>query len=573
LNQIIKFIAILSPAERRRALRQVFYLLITAVLDILSLAAVLPLVLILLNPDSDIFRFLNFPAAGPGAFLWLAGLTMLLFIVKNYLYHKINRVSARFSFELAGNLTERQLGHYFAQSFESYRTVNSAEAQRTILHLPIEFANYILIPGLQLTAELVLIILLLLGALLYQPLLVIFLVLFITPSLYWLFRSRKRRLEKIRANARDLLPESLGELNNIIHGFPEILSYCVESAFGQAYLEVQKKLNRNWAEYTTQNLLPARFVEIVTVAGVLLLLVFGYLFLPQHNDRLLLLSVFTGLAYRIMPSLNRIMAALMNLKTYSFTLDLLTPWTAQSESKPLSGEADVKLDSLELKDVVFRYQGSEKTVLRQVSLNIQPGEVIGISGPSGSGKTTLLQVIAGFAQPAQGAILINGRQLQADETGLLRAVSGYVRQDPFLLEGSIRENIVFRANRQDSSPELVQQAVSQAGLSGFVSGLPNGLDTLIGEQGTAISGGQRQRVCIARALYRDSRIFLIDEGTSELDELSEREVLDTILELKKAGKMIIMSAHRASVLAACDRVYQLQDGRLRTVQPNPDSIS
>jgi ATP-binding cassette subfamily B protein len=214
--------------------------------------------------------------------------------------------------------------------------------------------------------------------------------------------------------------------------------------------------------------------------------------------------------------------------------------------------------SIRLSKVSFHY-GCRTPVLQEVSLHVPAGKIVAIVGASGSGKSTLLKLLLGFYAPTEGHVLIDRVDLQDYDLASLRDRIGLVAQEPFIFNGTIRENIAL--GRPDATPEAVYKAARAAGLGKFIAGLPERYDTLIGERGANLSGGQRQRLAIARALVKKPEILIFDEATSHLDTATERAIQKN-LKRAFAGRTVIMVAHRLSTIKDADLIYVLHRGRV-----------
>jgi len=195
--------------------------------------------------------------------------------------------------------------------------------------------------------------------------------------------------------------------------------------------------------------------------------------------------------------------------------------------------------------------------LRDVSFSIEPGQVVGIVGPTGSGKSTVLNLIPRFYDPAAGRVLIDGTPVDAFKLPGLRSQVGFVLQETVLFRGTIRENIAY--GRPDATDEEVIAAARLANADEFISRMPHGYDSVVGERGDTLSGGQRQRIGIARAVIRNSPIMILDEPTAALDTESERLVIEGLERLMK-GRTVIMIAHRLSTLRNADKIIVIKDG-------------
>jgi ABC-type multidrug transport system fused ATPase/permease subunit len=208
-----------------------------------------------------------------------------------------------------------------------------------------------------------------------------------------------------------------------------------------------------------------------------------------------------------------------------------------------------------------------------VSFTVNKGETVGFIGKTGSGKTTLMNILLRFLTERSGQVVVDSRPLGPEDTAAWRRLIGYVKQNPFLLDGAIADNIAFGEDRVEMNRDKLQSAIQQAGLAEFVSGLPDGMETQIGEHGAKLSGGQRQRLAIARALYRNSQILVFDEATSELDSQTEKEITNAIERLADRDKTIFIIAHRLTTLRNCDKIYELKDGEIAGVYQYPDLLA
>jgi subfamily B ATP-binding cassette protein MsbA len=211
--------------------------------------------------------------------------------------------------------------------------------------------------------------------------------------------------------------------------------------------------------------------------------------------------------------------------------------------------------------VSFRY-GSDPTspwALREINLQLEPGEVVALVGPSGAGKTTLASLLPRFWDVTEGGILLDGRDIRQIRLKELRGAIGLVPQEPALFSGTIRENIAY--GRLEAAPEDIEAAARAAHAHEFIERLPQRYDTLVGERGVKLSGGQRQRIAIARAILKDPRVLILDEATSSLDTESERLIEDA-LERLLVGRTTLIIAHRLSTVRRADRLVVLSHGRI-----------
>jgi ATP-binding cassette subfamily B protein len=220
-------------------------------------------------------------------------------------------------------------------------------------------------------------------------------------------------------------------------------------------------------------------------------------------------------------------------------------------------------------DVSFGYDGVRQ-VLKGVSFEVEPGEMIGLVGPSGGGKTTVTNLIARFYDVTAGRITVDGVDVRDLDTGHYRRQIGIVLQEPYLFHGSVAENI--RYGHPEATPERVIEAAKAANAHDFVVKLPQGYDTIVGERGQNLSGGERQRVSIARAILHNPRILILDEATSAVDTETERNIQEAMNRLV-AGRTVFAIAHRLSTLHAASRLFVMKEGRLVEVGTHEELLA
>jgi len=213
---------------------------------------------------------------------------------------------------------------------------------------------------------------------------------------------------------------------------------------------------------------------------------------------------------------------------------------------------------LTFENVTFGYE-PDRPVLRDFSLDIQPGEVVALVGPSGAGKTTIINLLLRFYQPAEGRILLDGYPIHNMDLGPLRQQLALVHQEPFLFSTTIRENILY--GKPGASEAELERAAHAANAHEFILSLPQGYDTPVGERGVMLSGGQRQRIALARAFLKDSPILLLDEATTSVDSEAEALIQEAVAHLM-AGRTTVVIAHRLSSLQQAERIVVLEDGHI-----------
>jgi ATP-binding cassette subfamily B protein/subfamily B ATP-binding cassette protein MsbA len=249
-----------------------------------------------------------------------------------------------------------------------------------------------------------------------------------------------------------------------------------------------------------------------------------------------------------------------NLSGFDRVLDLLAePREMVSRPGAIAVAKSSVAGRITLRDVFFQYPKTDAVVLRDINLEIEPGEVIALVGRSGAGKTTLCNLIARFYDPTAGEVQLDGIDLRDIDVESYRHLLGIVEQDVFLFDGTVEENIAY-ANRSATRAE-VERAARLANAAEFVEAFPDGYDTLIGERGVRLSGGQRQRLAIARAVLADPCIFILDEATSNLDSESEQLIQRGLSTLLRSRTSFVI-AHRLSTIRNADRILVMERGAI-----------
>jgi len=307
--------------------------------------------------------------------------------------------------------------------------------------------------------------------------------------------------------------------------------------------------------------LPRSFMEIITIVGLCLLVISMVVRDRPLSDIVPILGLFAAAAFRVMPSINRLLMATQTLIfNRSIIASVYRDFLLDSPEVNSAQRLEPFAKQLELKDVSFKYPTAATPSLQDVSLVVKRGEAVGFVGPSGAGKSTLVDVILGLFAPTSGVVSVDGSDVHQNLRNWQNQI-GYVPQAIYLTDDTLRRNVAFGLNDENIDDDLVREAIHLAQLQEFVSTLPDGLETVVGERGVRLSGGQRQRIGIARALYHKPSVLVLDEATSSLDTPTEHGVMQAVQALQ-GSKTVIIVAHRLSTVEYCDRLYRIEDSRI-----------
>jgi ABC-type bacteriocin/lantibiotic exporter with double-glycine peptidase domain len=569
IRTLLRLRWILPAQYKKKSAVVIALVLFNSLLELVGLGALIPLFVSILQPDAFESGMLHDVYVWTGLsntihFIMLLSAGVFVFtLVKNLLNIAIVHYQARFSFQLYGYFATRLQRYFYQKGLLFLKHKNSNEVVRDINSVPTIFANSLLLSLINLATEIVVLLLIVISILFYEPKILLMLAVLVFPVFLFFYQSVKNKISALAIEANELGATTYMNLYQSIFGYIDVMINNNKEWFFRQYQGNTIRLKRIRAAQYVYNVLPTKVIEITMILGILCIIAYGLFFLPSRGDLLVLLGVFGLAAYRTMPSINRMMVALMAIKSYQYTIDVIEQ---VNDLKPDQAK-DLPLPfkhSIELKDLTYRYPGKKEDVLKSINLTIKKGESIGIVGRSGSGKTTLVNVMLGFLPPSGGQISIDKTKVTCDHLASLRGLVGYVQQEVFLIDGTLADNIAI--GFEDPDLEKVMEVAKRASLEELIEELPNGIHTRIGERGTRLSGGQKQRVGIARALYSRAEILFFDEATSSLDSETEHEITEAIHNLEGDNLTMIIIAHRISTLKYCDRLFEVRKGKVVEVE-------
>ncbi len=353
----------------------------------------------------------------------------------------------------------------------------------------------------------------------------------------------------------------LQHLQQGLGGIKDVKIQGKESAFLKPYFKSVSQSARVSRLNESIKQFPRLWLELLVIIGLAGLVYFMVMLERTMPEIVATLSLFAVAAFRVAPAINRITGSIQALR---YGLPIVN--TLNEEFKYESNIKRIKNDfsnflfenKIEVKDLSFTYQGSSVPALKNISLDIKQGEMLGIIGESGSGKSTLIDILLGLLTPDKGELLVDSKDIQTNIRGWQRDI-GYVAQSIFLIDESLRRNIAFGLSDEEIDDSAIEKCLKSAELLDFVNDLENGLDTMVGERGVRLSGGQRQRIGIARALYHNPDVLVLDEATSALDIATEEKMMESVLGLH-GEKTVIIIAHRLSTIKDCDYLIRMDRG-------------
>jgi len=485
----------------------------------------------------------------------------LVYFAKSLFLALLAWVQARFLYGLQSNVSERLYAGYLSQPYTFHLQNNSAQLIRNAIG-QVSAMTSVVQQGMVLITETLVLVGISVLLVLVEPvgaIVVIGIFGLIGLLFYRLTRNRLLRWGEERQYHEG---KRIQHLQQGLGGVKEVILYGREGDFIDQYRLHNTSSARVGKRHYILQSLPRLWLELLAVGGLALLVIVS-IYRGKPLDSLLpTLGLFAAAAFRLMPSANRIIGAIQNIRyampvvdTLSSELHSLEKREASAHRKPLPLK-----HKLELENISFSYPSSERPALRNINISIWHGESVGIIGGSGAGKSSLVDVILGLLEPFSGRIQIDNSDIRKHLRDWQDQI-GYVPQSIFLTDDTLCRNIAFGLPDKKIDEKQVWHVIRAAQLESFIDDLPEGINTMVGERGVRLSGGQRQRIGIARALYHDPSVLVLDEATSSLDIETERKVMDAVKALQ-GDKTIIIVAHRLSTVEHCDKLYRLENGRV-----------
>ena len=469
--------------------------------------------------------------------------------------------------QIGAELSIRLFQHYMQQPWLFHASGSSSQLINKVSQEASRVTGSVIQPLMRMNAKGTLALVMTVAIFIFNPIVAIAgLILF--GIAYWgLFHTVRKRLAHNGKTISTTSRVRFKLMNEGFGGIKDTLLLGRQADFNQRFEATSQKFARAKGVTTALSQVPRYGMELLAFGAVIFLVL--YLLAAYEGnlgDILPILSMYALAGFKLLPAFQQIYAGLATIKGNIASFDILEADLAASKHNTqiqpahkagkLAPQQNITLDGIH-----FCYPGTEKKALSGLTLEIPVNHVIGLVGSSGSGKSTTIDILLGLITPQSGALKVDGEPLSGQALRAWQNNVGFVSQSIFLSDASIRENIAFGLPPEEIDDERVKQAAKMALLDEFLERLPDGLETGVGERGIQLSGGQRQRIGIARALYDDADVLVLDEATSSLDGITEKLVMDAIHNF--AGKKtIIMIAHRLATVKQCDSIYLMADGKV-----------
>ena len=569
-----KILYLLTPKEHKNARLLLVMILFVALIDMIGIASILPFMAVLVNPgliETNIVLNImyqvsgNFGVENQQQFLFTLGILVFLILITSLSLKALTTYfELRFIQMTEYRVSQRLLKIYLCQPYSWFLNRHSADLGKAILsEVSIIIGNGIH-PMLDLIAKSIVALTLIILLIIVDPKLA-FIVSFTLSLAYVIIykfaRSYLSRigLERVKANQ-----QRFTSISDAFGAFKELKLGGLEQSFINQFAISAKTFAKHQASSQTIKQLPRYFLEAIAFGGMLLVILYLITRTGTLANAIPVIALYVFAGYRLMPALQQIFGAIAQLRFVNPSIEAmykdiksLEKYAEEKNKKSILFNSKINLNYIR-----YAYPNSSRTSLKDISLSITASTTVGIVGTTGSGKTTMVDIILGLLQPQQGTLEVDDKIINKDNIRAWQNLIGYVPQNIYLSDSTIASNIAFGAPYHEINQEAVETAAKIANLHAFViNELPKKYFTSIGERGIRLSGGQRQRIGIARALYHNPKVLILDEATSSLDNITEKAVLDEIHNIKK-DMTIIMIAHRLSTVKKCDNIFLLEKGNL-----------
>ena len=539
------------------------YTLVT-ITEMMNIGLILPFLNLIFNPDSIseksnfIFNFNHFFFDKNSKYILIL-LIILLFIIKSIILVIAAKYQANFFAMMRTKITTYFFDLYISKPYIYF--LNEKESSKIIRNVTMLSSSYsgflerflLLVNDFFISVGVIIILFI------YDPIVssIVFLTLFFASFLLTMITKKYfyRLGQSLLLLSSDLIKDIEEALDNILQ-----IKLLKKTNFFKKNFDHKATSNNNKISMLSfLQSIPKIFIEMIAV--LLLFSVISYLIYSEKSQEeiLIMLTLFAVAVMRIIPVSNKLVSFLNSFSAFLPSLELLYTELNKSKIKNSDHSKDnvSKIDDLNtinIKDVVFRYADRKDLIFESVNITFNKGNIYGLVGETGSGKTTILNIITGLIKPLGGTVKYNN--LEIDDR-VDRKIS-YVSQSTYLQNSTIKNNIAFGCHENEIDINKINSCLKSAKLEQLIKKLPDGIETKISELGANFSGGQIQRLSIARALYADSNLIIFDEPTSSLDESTKNEILNTISKLRK-NRIVIMITHSKMDLNICDKILEIKN--------------
>ncbi len=571
IDKIFESILVLNKESQKKFCKIIFLVILGSCIETVSLYLIYQTIKYFSDPVNyllnenlflNFFDYFNFENISLIYFILFCLIS--LFVIKFLFFSFLYYFQFKFVNSINANLSTKILKNYLFQNLEFHLKSDSSKLLRNIRDEVSQFSHGAILQSLNLITESLTFLSILILLLYFETKFVIFSISFILIAgiIYYVFiRSIYQKSGNIRQKFASI---SLKNAIESLHGIKDIKIFKSENFFLKNYYNGMKMLANANVIVSTLSQIPRLLLEVLIIIIVCFFILYNFNDELMNTNLLPSLGLFVAASFKLIPSISRILNSLNGLRfnlpatlVVGRELDIVK----NIENNEMNDEENFNFEKeIKIENVSFKYPNREDSVFDDIKLIIKKNTLVGIRGESGSGKSTFIDLIIGLQDPNSGQILVDGKKLISNRDKWLNKI-GYVPQKVYITNDTIKNNIALGLSKDQINYEKLKTVVDQCQLNQLIDKFPHGFDTNLGDRGVVISGGELQRIGIARALYKNSEILVLDEFTSALDDLNELKLIELIKKLSNS-KTIILSSHKKKLFSFCDDIFVIKDKKI-----------
>jgi ATP-binding cassette, subfamily B, bacterial PglK len=559
----------LNSKEKKIIFIIFFLMFIVSITEIVSIGLISPLIIFITNRDGleivffdKVLRYFNI--ADQVSTISIILLFILIFSLSLLFKIIVLYFSYKFVIKREYTISKRLLKNYLQKNYSFYLNNNYVNFSKNILSEVNQLIHGGLLPLVIVVTNFLFLLMVIIFLLIYHQKISIIFILSITILLLIIYNISKKKIidiGNIRVKNNSARFRIVNDCFNLIR---EIKLKKLENYFLQKFDNSALNFSNSESSVLSLAFLPKHFVELFFILIFGIILLYSSFLNKNFIEILPDLTLFIFVSFKLLPVFSQIYSNYVIIKYTSKTLNALKIKNYDKEKKfnniYNSKPQILSLNySLELDNIDFKYKKNNKNILNNINIKFKKGDIIGLYGDSGSGKTTLINLLSGLLKPTKGFIKFDNEKVVNFNSNNINKLIGYVPQNYYLINTSIRENICLGLINQEINEEKLEKAIHLSKLNDLIK--DKGIDFIIGENGKKLSGGQRQRISLARSLYYEPQMLIMDEATNSLDEKKENQIFHEIFEIDYKP-IILVTSHKKEIINKCKIIYKIDNGNI-----------
>ena len=563
-----KVFDLLSHKERTESVFLIFFVIIGVLLESIGVVLILPITSLLIGseiPNEFKFfeNFLKDFEITENLLLVGMGVVVIVYVIKNLYLLLLHYYQIKFTQKISLRLSKGLFEKYINSEYSFYLNSNTSILIRNLQEAGSFESIYRRI--ISLITELIVTITFLVIFLIidFKTTINITLIFVISGGLFILFFRNK--ITSWGQTRFEMTGKYLKTINQGLNGIKEIIFSNGQNFFVKKANQIRKKFLNTLLKIAVVDFIPRVLIEVLIIISVVITVINLSLSGKNYEYIVPLLAIYVAAAFRLAPACNKIINHVQSLKfSHASVTNLHEQLNLPSNEISINNSYQSEINktkfnkSIEFNNVSFSFK-ERSEIYSNVNVKFDKNKIYGLKGNSGSGKSTFINLLTGLLKPSSGNILVDGLDINQNIHKWQNNIA-YVPQDLFLVDDSILNNVAFGKNVEDIDKVLVKKVLYQVGLKTFLEQLKDGINTVVGEKGVKISGGQKQRIGLARALYKQPKILVLDEATNSLDKTTEKSILNLLKDLD--GITIFSISHQTAPFFICDEIFEIKDKQI-----------